>query len=41
MSFGGEHPTFAEVKIAKNHLNEKELKALNQTVEGHLAFAER
>ena len=41
MSFSGEHPTLAEVKIAKNYLNEKELKALNQIVEGYLAFAER
>ena len=41
MSFSGEQPTFAETKIAKNYLNEKELKALNQIVEGYLAFAER
>ena len=41
MSFSGENPTLAEVKIAKNYLNEKELKALNQIVEGYLAFAER
>lgn len=41
MSFDGEQPTLTEVKIAKNYLNEKELKALNQIVEGYLAFAER
>ena len=41
MSFEGEQPTLAEAKIAKNYLNEKELKALNQIVEGYLAFAER
>ena len=41
MSFDGEQPTLAEVKIAKNYLNKKELKALNQIVEGYLAFAER
>ena len=41
MSFSGEQPSLTEVKIAKKYLNEKELKALNQIVEGYLAFAER
>lgn len=41
MSFDGEQPTFVEAQIAKNYLDEKELKALNQIVEGYLAFAER
>ena len=41
MSFAGEQPNLAEAKIAKNYLNEIELKALNQIVEGYLAFAQR
>jgi hypothetical protein len=41
MSFTGEEPTLSEAKIAKNYLNENELKALGQIVEGYLAFAER
>ena len=41
MSFRGEEPTLVEAKIAKNYLDEKELKALNQIIEGYLAFAER
>ena len=31
----------AEARVAKNYLNEKELKTLGQLVEGYLAFAER
>ncbi|MDR0846726.1 MAG: virulence RhuM family protein [Lactobacillales bacterium] len=41
ISFKGEEPTLPETKIAKNYLDEKELKALGQLVEGYLAFAER
>jgi hypothetical protein len=41
MSFSGEEPTLSEAKIAKNYLNENELKALGQIIEGYLAFAER
>lgn len=41
ISFACTEPTFKEAKVAKNYLNEKELKALNQIVEGYLAFAER
>lgn len=39
--FKGEQPTFTEAKIAKNYLNEKELKSLNALVSGYLDFAER
>ena len=41
MSFSGEHPTLKEAKIAKNYLNEKELRAMGQLVSGYLDFAER
>lgn len=41
MSFSGEQPTFKEAKIAKNYLNEKELRAMGQLVSGYLDFAER
>ena len=41
MSFSGEQPTLREVKIAKNYLNEKELRAMGQLVSGYLDFAER
>ena len=40
-TFSGNHPTLKEVKIAKNYLNEKELKAMGQLVSGYLDFAER
>ena len=40
-SFVGNEPTLAEARVAKNYLNEKELKTLGQLVEGYLAFAER
>ena len=41
MSFSGEQPTLSEVKIAKNYLDEKELRAMGQLVSGYLDFAER
>lgn len=40
-AFSGNHPTLKEAKIAKNYLNEKELKAMGQLVSGYLDFAER
>jgi hypothetical protein len=41
MNFAGEQPTLQEAKIAKNYLNEKELRAMGQLVSGYLDFAER
>lgn len=41
MSFLGEEPTLREAKIAKNYLDEKELRAMGQLVSGYLDFAER
>lgn len=41
MTFSGEHPTLREAKIAKNYLNEKEMRAMGQLVSGYLDFAER
>ena len=41
LSFSGEHPTLKEVKIAKNYLDERELRAMGQLVSGYLDFAER
>ena len=41
MSFAGEQPTLQEARIAKNYLDEKELKAMGQLVSGYLDFAER
>ena len=41
LSFSGEHPTLKEAKIAKNYLDEKELRAMGQLVSGYLDFAER
>lgn len=41
MSFSGEQPTLKEAKIAKNYLDEKELRAMGQIVSGYLDFAER
>jgi hypothetical protein len=40
-SFVGNQPTLKEAKIAKNYLNEKELRAMGQIVSGYLDFAER
>ena len=41
LSFKGEQPTLNEVTVAKNYLNEKELKSMGQLVSGYLDFAER
>ena len=40
-SFKGDEPTLKEAKIAKNYLDEKELRAMGQLVSGYLDFAER
>lgn len=40
-TFTGNQPTLKEAKIAKNYLNEKELRAMGQIVSGYLDFAER
>ena len=40
-TFKGVLPTLSEAKTAKNYLNEKELRGLNQLVTGYLDFAER
>lgn len=39
-TFQGEHPTLADVRIAKNYLTEEELKILNNLVSGYFDFAE-
>ena len=41
MSFSGERPYLKDITVAKNYLNEKELRALGQIVSGYLDFAER
>lgn len=41
MTFSGEQPTLQEAKIAKNYLDERELRAMGQLVSGYLDFAER
>lgn len=41
MTFVGTHPTLKESKIAKNYLDEKELRAMGQLVSGYLDFAQR
>lgn len=41
MTFSGERPYLKDVTIAKNYLDEKELRALGQIVSGYLDFAER
>ncbi|WNX86624.1 virulence RhuM family protein [Agathobaculum sp. NTUH-O15-33] len=41
MTFLGEQPTLREVKVAKNYLDEKELRSMGQLVSGYLDFAER
>lgn len=41
MTFSGYQPSLKEAKIAKNYLNEKELRAMGQLVSGYLDFAER
>lgn len=40
-TFQGVRPHLADVVIAKNYLNEKELRSLGQIVSGYLDFAER
>jgi len=40
-TFEGNQPTLKEAKIAKNYLDEKELRAMGQLVSGYLDFAER
>ena len=40
-TFQGARPHLADTVIAKNYLNEKELRALGQIVSGYLDFAER
>ncbi|MBQ0036249.1 MAG: virulence RhuM family protein [Firmicutes bacterium] len=40
-TFEGSQPTLSEARIAKNYLNEKELRAMGQLVSGYLDFAER
>ena len=41
MTFSGSQPTLVEAKVAKNYLNEKELRAMGQIVSEYLDFAER
>jgi hypothetical protein len=41
MTFSGTQPHLKDVVIAKNYLNDKELRALGQIVSGYLDFAER
>lgn len=41
MTFPGERPYLKDVIIAKNYLDEKELRTLGQIVSGYLDFAER
>ena len=41
MTFAGNQPTLKEAVIAKNYLNEKELRAMGQLVSWYLDFAER
>lgn len=40
-TFAGKQPTLKEAVIAKNYLDEKELRAMGQLVSGYLDFAER
>ena len=40
-AFTGNQPTLNEAKVAKNYLNENELRAMGQLVSGYLDFAER
>ena len=40
-TFSGNQPTLKEAVVAKNYLNEKELRAMGQLVSGYLDFAER
>ncbi|MBS6397317.1 MAG: virulence RhuM family protein [Clostridiales bacterium] len=40
-AFAGKQPTLKEAVVAKNYLDEKELRAMGQLVSGYLDFAER
>ena len=40
-TFRGDRPHLADTEIAKNYLDEKELRAMGQIVSGYLDFAER
>ena len=40
-SFAGKQPTLKEAVVAKNYLDEKELRAMGQLLSGYLDFAER
>jgi hypothetical protein len=40
-TFAGKQPTLREAVVAKNYLDEKELRAMGQLVSGYLDFAER
>lgn len=40
-TFEGNQPTLREAKVAKNYLDEKEMRAMGQLVSGYLDFAER
>ena len=40
-TFAGKQPTLKEAVVAKNYLNDKELRAMGQLVSGYLDFAER
>lgn len=41
MTFAGKQPTLKEAVVAKNYLDEKELRAMGRLVSGYLDFAER
>ena len=41
MTFPGNRPYLKDVVVAKNYLDEKELRSLGQIVSGYLDFAER
>lgn len=40
-TFKGDQPTLKEAEVAKNYLNEKEMRDMNMLVSGYLDFAER
>ena len=40
-TFAGNQPTLKDANVAKNYLDEKELRAMGQLVSGYLDFAER
>lgn len=41
MTFPGSRPYLKDIVVAKNYLNENELRSLGQIVSGYLDFAER